>query len=198
MSITPEKIEENWKKMLSLLEKTGDRAEAALHLVNSLDERLCLCPASSRKDYHNSFPGGLVDHSLRVLGNAIKLTNAFGWKLPKDSLVISCLFHDLGKVGDHKDDYYIQQTDSWRNDKLGEMYQYNSEAQYMTVPARSVFLCQHYGLKLTQEETLAILLNDGFVINENKPYCLKEPLLAHVVMTADYISTRQEKNAAGF
>lgn len=198
MTITPEKIEENWKKMLSLLEKTGDRSEAALHLVNTLDERLCLCPASSKRDYHNSFPGGLVDHSLRVLSNAIKLTGAFGWKLPKDSLVISCLFHDLGKVGDHKDDYYVPQTDAWRNEKLGEMYRYNDAAQYMTVPARSVFLCQHHGLKLTQDETLAILLNDGFVINENKPYCLKEPLLAHVVMTADYISTRQEKNAAGF
>lgn len=198
MTITPEKIEENWKKMLSLLEKTGDRSEAALHLVNTLDERLCLCPASSKRDYHNSFPGGLVDHSLRVLSNAIKLTGAFGWKLPKDSLVISCLFHDLGKVGDHKDDYYVPQTDTWRNEKLGEMYRYNDAAQYMTVPARSVFLCQHHGLKLTQDETLAILLNDGFVINENKPYCLKEPLLAHVVMTADYISTRQEKNAAGF
>lgn len=63
----------------------------------------------------------------------------------------------------------------------------------MTVPHRGVFLCQHYGLRLTQEETLAILLNDGFVVDENKPYCLKEPLLSHIVMTADYISTRQEK-----
>jgi len=33
------------------------------------------------------------------------------------------------------------------------------------------------------------------VADENKPYCLKEPLLAHVVMTADYLSTMQEKGA---
>lgn len=198
MSITPEKIEENWKRMISLLERTGDRSQDALNVVNSLDERLVLCPASSKKNFHNAFPGGLVDHSLRVLGNALKLTKAFGWKLPEDSLIISCLFHDLGKVGDHEKDYYIPSSDQWRIEKLGEMYTYNDDAQYMSVPQRSVFLCQHFGLKLTQDETLAILLNDGFVVEENKKHCLKEPLLAHVVMTADYISTRQEKNAEGF
>jgi hypothetical protein len=36
-------------------------------------------------------------------------------------------------------------------------------------------------------------LNDGFFPAENKAYILKDPLLAHVVMTADYIATRQEK-----
>ena len=198
MTISPEKIDENWKKVLSLLEKTGERSKHALHLANSLDERLALCPASSKRDFHNAFPGGLVDHSLRVLNNAVKLTAGFGWKVPKESLIISCLFHDLGKVGDHEKDYYVPQTDQWRIERLGEMYTYNDKAQYMSVPQRGVFLCQHFGLQLTQDETLAILLNDGFILEENKKYCLKEPLLAHVVMTADYISTRQEKNAEGF
>jgi hypothetical protein len=192
MSLTPEEIESNFNKFRSLCEKLGDRAPAALHLIDSLGERLALCPASGKKDYHNAFPGGLVDHSLRVLQNAMTLAKAFGWKIPKDSLIIGCLFHDLGKVGDHKHDYYVP-AEAWRAEKMGEMYTYNRDMQYMSVPHRSIFLCQHYGLKLTQEEMTAILLNDGFVVDENKPYCLKEPILSHVVMTADYISTRQEK-----
>jgi hypothetical protein len=157
-----------------------------------------MCPASSRRDYHLAEPGGLVDHSLRVLQNALIYCKAFSWNLPKDSLIISCLFHDIGKLGlPNKDGtfskYYLPQDSDWHRDKLGEMYKYNKEMLHMKTPQRSVFILQHYGIKLNHDEYLAILLNDGYVLDENKSYCLKEPLLSHVVMTADYISTRQEK-----
>jgi hypothetical protein len=195
MSLTPEEIEQNFLKFASLCTKLGDRSEAATRMVETLGERLAVCPASGRMDFHACFPGGLVDHSLRVLGNAMKLCKAFEWSLPKDSLIIGTLFHDLGKVGDHEQDYYVPQTEQWRADKNGEIYTFNKNIQYMTVPDRGVFLCQHFGLRLTQAEHLAIKLNDGWVVQENKAYCLKEPLLVHVVQTADYISTMQEKGS---
>lgn len=191
--LTPEQIEANYNQFRALCEKLGDRSEAALRLVDALGERLALCPASSKKDYHHAIPGGLVDHSLRVLGNAMKLAAAFEWKIPKDSLIIGSLFHDLGKVGNHENDLYLPQTDQWRVDKLGEMYVHNRSMQYMTVPDRGVFLCQHFGLKLKEEEYLAIKLNDGQYADENAAYKLKEPMLADVVHMADLISTKQEK-----
>jgi len=191
--LTPEEISANFDKYRSLMEKTGDRAPAALALVDGLGERLAMCPASGRKDFHNAFPGGLVDHSLRVLSNTMKLVKAYGWELPKESLIIGALLHDIGKVGDHETDYYVPQDSDWHRDKLGEMYKHNKEILFMTVPDRGVWLCQHFGLKLTQDEFLAIRLNDGWVLPENKVYCLKEPLLAHAIMTADYISTVSEK-----
>lgn len=193
MSLTPEEIESNWQRARALLEKLGERSAPALKMVDALGERLALCPASAKRDYHNAFPGGLVDHSLRVLGNAMKVANSFGWKVPKDSLIIACLFHDLGKVGDHENDYYVHQTDQWRADKLGEEYTYNRELQYMTVPDRGIWLCQHFGLKLSQDEMLAIKLNDGQYADENSPYKMKEPLLALVVHMADVVASRQEK-----
>lgn len=194
MSLTPEQIEENWKKYRGLCEKTlGDRTAAVLTMLDALEERLALCPASGKVEFHNAFPGGLVEHSLRVLSNAMKLCKTFEWDLPKDSLVLASLFHDLGKVGDDKDPYYTTQDSEWHRDKLGEMYKHNKEIRYMTVPDRGVWLCQHYGVRLTQDEYLAIKLNDGWVLQENKLYCLKEPKLAHVIMTADYIATMQEK-----
>ena len=195
MSLTPEQIAENFDKYRSLCEKLGDRAEAALLMVDSLGERLALCPASARKDFHAAYPGGLIDHSLRVLTNSLKLSKAFGWDLPKDSMIIGTLFHDLGKCGDHESDYYIPQDSDWHRDKLGEMYKYNKQMQYMTVPHRGVWLCQHFGLKLTQDEFLAIMLNDGQYAAENAPYKLKEPRLADAVHMADLISTKQEKDA---
>lgn len=195
MSLSPEDIASNFDKYRSFMEKLGDRSEAALALVDHLGERLALCPASSKKDYHAAFPGGLVDHSLRVLANAMRLVKGFGWEIPKDSLIIGCLLHDIGKVGDHEQDYYIPQTDSWRIEKLGEMYTHNRKMQYMTVPDRGVWLCQHFGLKLTQDEFLAIKLNDGQYAEENAPYKMKEPMLADVVHSADLIATKQEKNS---
>lgn len=194
MELTPEQIAENFDKFRSFMEKLGDRSAPALALVDHLGERLAMCPASSRKEYHAAFPGGLVDHSLRLLSNALKLCKTFNWEVPKDSLIIGCLLHDLGKVGDHERDYYLPQDSDWHREKLGEMYKHNKEILYMTVPDRGVWLCQHFGLKLTQDEWLAIKLNDGQYAEENAPYKMKEPLLADIVHLADYISCKQEKN----
>ena len=198
--LTPEEIEQNWKRFHSLCERLGDRAESVLAMLDDLDERLCLCPASAKKDYHGAFPGGLVDHSLRVLNNLVSLNKAYDWKLPKESMIIGALFHDIGKVGlpgkDAANDFYLPQTDSWRHDKLGEVYKYNDGASYLTTPDRSVFVMQHYRIKLTVDEFLSIKLNDGFVLQENKPYCLKISPLVYGVMTADYVSTMAEKGTA--
>lgn len=194
MSLSPEEIASNFDKYRSFMERLGDRAEPALALVDHLGERLALCPASSRKDYHAAFPGGLVDHSLRVLTNAMRLVKTFSWDISKESLIIGCLLHDIGKVGDHENDYYLPQDSDWHRDKLGEMYKHNKELQYMTVPDRGTWLCQHFGLKLSQPEWLAIKLNDGQYADENAPYKMKEPMLADIVHIADVISTKQEKN----
>lgn len=195
--LTPEEIEQNWRRFTSLCEKTGDRAPAIAKMLEELEDRLVLCPASSKSNYHNAFPGGLVEHSLRVLNNVVALNKTYGWNLPKESMIIGALFHDIGKVGlpgkDAANDYYVEQTDPYWRDKRGEVYKYNDDLKYMTTPDRSVFIMQHYGVRLTHDEWLAIKLNDGFVVQDNKPYCLKESPLVFAVQTADYLSTMIEK-----
>jgi hypothetical protein len=113
-------------------------------------------------------------------------------------MIIASLFHDLGKVGlpgkESSNDFYVPQTDSWRRDKLGEEYTYNNNITYMTTPDRTVFVLQHYGITLNADEWLAIKLNDGMVLPENKPYCLKISPLVYGLSTADYISTVSEKD----
>ena len=197
--LEPEKIKENWDKFENLCFSLLGHRTGMNELVDSIKEELALCPASGRLDFHNAFPGGLCDHSLRVLNNAAKLTKEHGWtgKFSKESLILSALFHDVGKVGMPTDKgwipYYIPQESDWHRDKLGEIYKHNDKLPYMSVPQRSVFIMQYFNVKLSYDEYLAILLNDGWVLQENKGYCLKEPPLAHVIMTADYISTFQEK-----
>jgi len=196
--ITPEEINENFEKFTGFLQKledTPDRKGAALQMCDELGERLALCPASGRLDYHNCFPGGLVEHSNRVLGNGLRLRKQFSSveMVPTSSLIIGCLFHDLGKVGDLTDDYYIPQDSDWHRDKLGEFYKVNTEMKYMTVPHRSVFLCQHFGLRLTHDEMVAILIHDGQYVDDNKSYKMKEPALADIVHLADYLAGKEEK-----
>jgi hypothetical protein len=193
MSLTPEEIVENFDKFRSLCEKLGDRSEVALAMVDSLGERLAICPASSRLSYHCAYSGGLVEHSLHVLSNALKLCKAFEWNVPRDSLIVACLFHDFGKIGSDTEDYYIPQDSDWHKEKLGEVYKHNKDILFMTVPDRSLWLCQHYGLKLTQEEYVAILIHDGQVVDDNKSYRMKEPKLADIVHLADFVACKQEK-----
>lgn len=191
--LTPEEVEKNWDRFFGLLDKLGDRSPAAKEMCTHLGTRLALCPASSRKSYHNCFAGGLVDHSLRVLVNASVIVKAYKWQIPRDSLIIGCLFHDLGKVGNVDNDQYLPQTSDWHRDKLGQLFTYNEDIPYMTVPDRGVWLCQHFGLKLTHDEFLAIKLNDGQYADENAPYKMKEGKLATIVHMADLISCKQEK-----
>lgn len=198
MSLTPEQIEENFRVYRGWFEKLGERAPAALAMIDALDERIALCPASAKRDFHAAYPGGYCEHSLRVLSNTMKVIKAFGWEttIPKESIIIGALLHDHGKIGNVEHAYYVPQTDSWRQDKLGEMFTHNKALEgtsYMDVPQRGLFLCQHFGLKLTHEETLCILLNDGFVVDANKRYCLKAPKLVFAVQTGDYSATCQEK-----
>jgi hypothetical protein len=198
--LTPEEIENNWKRYVSLCEKTGDRAAPLAAMLEELDERLCLCPASAKRDFHGAFAGGLVDHSLRVLNNLLALNKAFDWRLKKDSMIIGALFHDIGKLGmpgkDSANDFYLPQTDGWRMEKMGEVFKYNNDLDHMQTPDRSVFIMQHYGIRLTSEEWLAIRCNDGFVWEPNRAYCLKITPLVYGVMTADYVSTMAEKGTS--
>ena len=198
MQLTPEQIECNWNKLLKLCETLlGDRAEAVLAMCDHFGERLALAPASAKTSYHCAFPGGLVEHSLRVLNVAYQLVKATNVDVDKQSLVLVALFHDLGKVGysDEGTDYYLPQDSQWHRDKLGEMFKSNYDIPYMTVANRSLFLLQEFDVKLTTEEYVAILIHDGFSLPENQKYMLKDPMLATILSNADYISTMQEKKA---
>lgn len=192
--LTPEQIVENYNKFEALAGKTGEhRQEGLKQFFEHFGERLAMCPASSKTEFHNAFAGGLVEHSLRVLSNTIKLSKAMDVKVNQEEVIFACLFHDIGKLGDLDQERYIDQDeDYWR--KRGNVYKINQKARFMTVPHNSMFLLQHFGIKVSYDESMAIILNDGHFDSSNEPYKMKEPDLAIVVHQADLISTRFEKH----
>jgi len=178
MNLTAERIKDNWDFLMKLIDDYIEepRRTQLKEFYNKYQERIIMMPASYKKEYHNAFPGGYVDHVIRVIVGAIKLNEV--WKemyvdqstYTTEELVFSALNHDLGKIGDENHESYIPQTDQWRKDKLGEDYMFNDALAFASVPDRSLFLLQQNSIPYTFNEMVAIQTHDGIYDEGNKKY----------------------------
>ena len=178
MNLTAEQIQENWNVFMGNIEKyiSSPRKEKLIEFYEKYQERIMLMPAAHKKEYHNAFPGGYVEHVNRVVRCALKqakLWNEEGADMSTftvEELVFSAINHDLGKIGDKENESYIPQTDKWRREKLGEDYMFNSKIPFASVPDRGLFLLQSHDIKYTFNEMLAIQTHDGLYDEGNKKY----------------------------
>jgi hypothetical protein len=178
MNLTAEQIQSNWIEFLGNIEKyiTGERQKKLLDFYRKYEERISLMPAAHKKEYHNSFPGGYVDHVNRVVAASLKIYDVWcEFEMDRstftiEELVFSAINHDLGKMGDENNASYIPQTDKWRREKLGEEYMFNKEVPFSSVPDRSLFMLQSHGVSYTFNEMLAIQTHDGLYDDANTKY----------------------------
>ena len=178
MKLSAEKIQSNWVEFNTNIEQyiTGDRKQKLLDFYKKYEERVSLMPASHKKEYHNAFPGGYVDHVNRVVKAALSMSavwDGFGADMStftQEELVFSAINHDLGKMGDSEHESYIPQTDKWRRDKLGEEYMHNKAIAFSAVPDRGLFLLQQHDVKYTFNEMIAIQTHDGLYDSANEKY----------------------------
>jgi hypothetical protein len=178
MNLTAEQIQDNWEELISYIDGyiTSPRKEKLLEFYNQYSERIMLMPASYKKEFHNAFPGGYVDHILRVVRCALKQYDLWASEeadmstFKIEELVFSALNHDIGKIGDQENESYIPQTDQWRKDKLGEDYMFNTKVPFASVPDRGLFLLQSHGIFYTFNEMIAIQTHDGLYDEGNKKY----------------------------
>lgn len=165
--------------------------------VGPVGDEFFTAPASPRESWHNCFPGGLCDHSLRVTQFLHRIAKDLApGRYDVHTLNFVGLFHDLGKVGDGERPYYLPlegKDNAWRRQK-GELYEINKECVHMPTSERGLFILQKYGIALTPDEYLAIRLNDGQYDETNKRYALHEPDLALLVHFADRWATAVEKS----
>ena len=178
MKLTAEQIQSNWEEFISNIENhiTGERKQKLLDFYNKYQERIMLMPAAHKKEYHNSFPGGYVEHVNRVVRCALKQSQLWGDEgadmttFTNEELVFSSINHDLGKMGDEENESYIPQTDKWRREKLGEDYMFNTKVPFASVPDRGLFMLQSHGIQYSFNEMLAIQTHDGLYDEANKKY----------------------------
>ena len=178
MNLTAEQIQGNWDTFISNIEThiTGDRKQSLIDFYNKYQERVMLMPAAHKKEYHNSFPGGYVEHVNRVVRCSIKQSQLWEEEgadmstFTMEELVFSAINHDLGKMGDEDNESYIPQTDKWRREKLGEDYMFNKKVPFSSVPDRGLFMLQSHGVVYTFNEMLAIQTHDGLYDAANEKY----------------------------
>ena len=178
MNLTAEQIQGNWDTFISNIEThiTGDRKQSLIDFYNKYQERVMLMPAAHKKEYHNSFPGGYVEHVNRVVRCSIKQSQLWEEEgadmstFTMEELIFSAINHDLGKMGDEDNESYIPQTDKWRREKLGEDYTFNKKVPFASVPDRGLFMLQSHGIQYTFNEMLAIQTHDGLYDDANTKY----------------------------
>ena len=178
MKLTAEQLQSNWEQFTGYINEyiSSPRKEKLLEFYSKFEDRLVLMPASHKKEYHNAFPGGYIEHVNRVVECALKqydLWESEGCDIStftKEELVFSAINHDLGKMGDETHESYLPQTDKWRKEKLGEDYMHNKEIAFAAVPDRGLFLLQQHDVKYTFNEMVAIQTHDGLYDPANEKY----------------------------
>ena len=204
--LTPEQLQDNWKEFIQLLEDTfeGDRLSRLLIMYDHFEERMMFAPASGKEHYHNCHAGGYVEHVLHVTKCAKQLhelwsQNGATINFTEEELVFAAVHHDLGKLGDLAEDYYVPQDNDWWIKNRGEYYKHNPKLQFMTVTDRALFLLQHYGVQMTENEYLGLKLTDGLYEEANKSYYIGytperslRTNIAYILHQADMMATHIE------
>jgi len=215
--IGAEQIKENFETFNNVLEEKfeGERLEKLQTLTECLKERMMLAPASSKDWFNNAFPGGYLDHILRVnkianqLHKLYDFHNADSEAYTEEELNFVSLFCQLGKLGDWEHEYFTKNDSDWHVKNLGMVYKFNEHVPAMKVYDRTIYLLQDAGIKVSHNEYLAIRNQEGLFDESNKFYFYsgqKEtkfrthlPLLIHqAIQTAQEIEYQMWSSGKSF
>lgn len=147
-------------------------------------------PASSRKEYHGCYPGGLAEHTLLVVKHMLKLNEAWEAGLDEGSIVLTGILHDIAKAGFDGKPYYLGEESEWHRNKLGQIYKYNKEQPAIGQNTKSLVIALRAGIELATDEIVAIMGQDGLFTDEGKSVFMSKggevPRLAYVMHMADW------------
>lgn len=147
-------------------------------------------PASGRKAYHDCFSGGLISHSIDVTVSLLGLNKERGAEIPEASCAIVGMFHDLGKIGLPGQPYYLPQTSTWHQNKLGELWLLNRDIA-MPHSMISLFWFQKYEVVLDADEFAAVAYHNGLYTDMGQELRSNEPKLMMLLHWADLWESRK-------
>ena len=199
-------IEHNWKKLRDIIENTfdGDRLINLNKMYDYFEDRMCMAPASGKEHYHYAHVGGYVEHVLHIIDYALQIKgtwekNGATINFTDEELIFAAMHHDLGKVGDLEHDYYIPNDSDWHRKNQGMLFKHNPKIEYMTVTDRALWLLQHFGVSMTQNEFIGLRLTDGMYEEANKSYYVAyqperqlRSNIAYILHQADMLATHVE------
>ena len=178
-------IFERYEKLKSKVEKRREEFLKFMDFVETKTEYLT-APASTK--FHLCKEGGLLEHSVNVAENLLKIKNSLAPEISDESCVIVGLLHDLGKVGMPNNPQYIKNEPTPKQKQWGypanPPYKFNNDLVYLSVPVRSLYLIGEK-TSLTEEEVQAIIYHDGQYVDDNKSVAGHEEKLTLLLQYAD-------------
>ena len=162
-----------------------DGADELLKWLESTD--FFTAPASTK--YHESYNGGLAEHSANVFSELVRLLKAYPEiRVTAETAAIISLLHDVCKIGCYKTEYRNRKNEFGQWEKY-PVYTFKEDFPYGGHGSKSVFIVQKF-MKLTDEEAVAInchmgVENGNFAVND----AFRAYPLAFLLHTADMAST---------
>jgi len=181
------KITKNKKKFIETSEKYNIFTD---DLLNFLGEDLFLSPASTSIEMYGCYPGGLIDHLLKVCKYSIQLNNLLpdDVKVADESIIKVVFLSQIGKT------FLFKPNESeWHRKNLGKMYDYNNDAVLtMLVGERSAYYAMKYGVNFTEEEYQAVINSDKEGSEKTIRWFSKP--LTHIIKLGFEMAVLEEKN----
>ena len=150
--------------MLDVKAKIGDllreTQRVGIHHLIDYMENSGFFTAPCSTQFHLAELGGLAEHSLNVFHTASTINTAFRADIPLDSLIISCLLHDLGKCGQFGKPEYSENILKSGKRSGTKPYEKNKTLLPVDHEVRSVAIASQF-IQLTEEEQYAILMHNG-------------------------------------
>lgn len=157
MSVNIDNVKEKYEL---LFEKLSERKKQIMDFKAFLEKETCwlTSPASTR--FHLNIKHGLLVHSVGTTYNALKIKESFAPDIQDEAVVITALFHDLGKIGFPGKPYYLPNDNKWEVEKRGMSYKVNRDIVTLNIAVRSLYLVSKF-ISLTEQEAQAIVAHDG-------------------------------------
>lgn len=182
-------VTERYENLKSRVKNRRDEFLRLMDFVENETDYLS-SPASTR--FHLCRKHGLLEHSVNVAENMLKIRSAVAPDIDEESCIIVALIHDLGKAGMPGKPQYIANEPTAKQKQYGYgpsvPYRMNDNLIYLSVPLRSLYLAIPH-ISLTESEVQAIMYHDGQYVDDNKSVATKETPLLLLLQYADTWST---------
>ena len=176
----------------SLKSRVVNRKDEFMRLMDFVENETAYLDSPASTRFHLCKPEGLLEHSVNVAENMLKLREALAPEIDEESCIITALIHDLGKAGMPKNPQYLKNEPTAKQQQYGYSasvpYRINDKLVYMSVPLRSLYLALPH-IHLTESEVQAVMYHDGQYVDDNKSVATKETPLLLLLQYADTWST---------
>lgn len=185
--LSVKQLEANKKKFLETNEKYGIFSNS---LLEFLGEDFYTCPATSKMDMYGCYPGGLLNHLIKVAKYSIRINEMLPDYLiqPVGSIIRTVFLSQIGKVF-----MFCPNQNDWEIKNLGKLYDFCNQEISMKVGERSIYYIFKNGGQLNEVEYQAILNldKDG---NDKMSKYYSEPLTQIIRQGADLAIMEEKEN----